>query len=329
MVRHRAGFTGPVLDCHLMSLAEFYGMYLLIWSDVLWPRDPTGAATLPAPEDDRDRASVLEFARTLPRVRRALANIATYMIFDDHDVTDDWNLHRRWHEHVHSRPLGRRMVQNALAAYTVFQGWGNEPDQFAADRPGGRLLAALAAWDGREGPACETVRAGLGLPSADTSAPVRWDYQVDTPSYQAIVLDTRTQRGFRPGGDGLAAPALLGEAAMRRQLTDRLAARRREVPVTVLVSAAPVFGHPLIEAKIQLKRIKAIEWAEQGPAAVDREAWSLHPAAFEALLATLVPFRQVVILSGDVHYGFAGSVAYWDRRDGLRRAASSSAPRRR
>ena len=274
-----------------------------------WPRPP-------APATD-----VLEFARTLPRVRRALANIATYMIFDDHDVTDDWNLHRRWHDHVHRRPLGRRMVQNALAAYAVFQGWGNEPDQFAAGQPGGRLLEALTAWDGQEGPTGEAIRARLGLPSADASAPIRWDYQLDTPSFQAIVLDTRTQRGFRPGGNGLAAPALLGRDAMARQLTGRLAARPHEVPVTVLVSAAPVFGHPLIEAKIQLKRIKAIEWSEQGPAAVDREAWSLDPAAFEALLATLAPFGQVVILSGDVHYGFAGSVAYWDRRDGVRRQA--------
>jgi hypothetical protein len=260
-----------------MSLAEFYGMYLLIWSDGLWPRDPAGAA-LPAAEEVLDhpawrddahrrshrkalartastRTDVLEFARTLPRVRRALANIATYMIFDDHDVTDDWNLHRRWHDHVHRRPLGRRMVQNALAAYAVFQGWGNEPDQFAAGQPGGRLLEALAAWDGQEGPTCEAVRARLGLPSADASAPIRWDYQLDTPSFQAIVLDTRTQRGFRRGGNGLAAPALLGRDAMARQLTGRLAARPREVPVTVLVSAAPVFGHPLIEAKIQLNRL--------------------------------------------------------------------------
>jgi hypothetical protein len=250
-----------------MSLAEFYGMYLLIWSDALWPRDPAGAATLPKwtgvldhagwRDDDhrkafrntavratRTRTDVLEFARTLPRVRRALANIATYMIFDDHDVTDDWNLHRRWHEHVHRRPLGRRMVQNALAAYAVFQGWGNEPDQFAAGQPGGRLLEALAAWDGQEGPTAEAIRARLGLPSADASAPIRWDYQLDTPSFQAIVLDTRTQRGFRRGGNGLAAPALLGRDAMARQLTGRLAARPREVPVTVLVSAAPVFGHP-------------------------------------------------------------------------------------
>ena len=34
----------------------------------------------------------------VPRVARALANCATYMIFDDHDVTDDWNLNKKWRE---------------------------------------------------------------------------------------------------------------------------------------------------------------------------------------------------------------------------------------
>jgi hypothetical protein len=342
-VVRRAGFSGPVLHSHLMSLAEFYGMYLLNWSDALWPQNGAGVPTLPplaavfdhprwreashrrayaraAALATRSRADVLEFARTVPRVRRALANIATYMIFDDHDVTDDWNLHRRWRTTVESRPLGRRLVQNALASYAVFQGWGNEPAQFEPGEPGGELLAALAVWDGTESRVCDDIRARLGLPSATEAVPVRWDYQVDTPSYQVIVLDTRTQRGYRPEGNGLAAPALLGEAAMERQLTARLAGREREVPVTVIVSAAPVFGHPLIEAKVQLKRIKAIEWFEQGPAVVDREAWSLHTAAFESLLEKLVGFGRVVLLSGDVHYGFAGTVEYWDWRDGERRA---------
>ena len=93
------------------------------------------------------------------------------------------------------------MVQNALAAYAVFQGWGNEPDRFTADPPGGRLLPALIGWDGQDGPA-RAARGRRRPASADASAPVRWDYQVDTPSFQAIVLDTRTRRGFRPGGTG-------------------------------------------------------------------------------------------------------------------------------
>ena len=241
------------------------------------------------------------------------------MILDDHDVTDDWNLHRQWVETVHGRPLGRRVVQNALAAYAVFQGWGNEPDRYAPGEPGGRLLAALGRWRGAADRTAEEISAAVGLPSTDGSPRLDWDYAVDTTAYQAIVLDTRTRRGFRPGGAGRAAPALLGDQARETQLTRRRRERRREVPLTIVVSAAPVFGHPLIEAWLQLKKIKAIEWLPGAPAAVDREPWSLNPAAYEALLATLVPFRRVVILSGDVHYGFAGAVDYRDLR-GRRRA---------
>jgi hypothetical protein len=344
LMQRQAGFSGPIMHSHLVSLAEFYGMYLLAWSDELWPRDRGGNLCLPPPEavlDDprwrersrrkarakavflatRHRADLVEYVRTVPRVRRALANVATYMIFDDHEVTDDWNLHRQWREKVLRRPLGRRVLQNALASYAVFQAWGNDPAQFGPGRPGADLLAALRSWDGTVGRTADTVAARVGLPSPVQAAPLRWDYTVDTPAYQVIVLDTRTRRGFEPGGRGRAAPALLSEQARREQLEDRLEARDREVPLTLVVSPAPVFGHPFIEAWVQLKKIKAIEWSERLTAKVDREAWSLDRTAFETLLATLSRFDRVVILSGDVHYGFAGSVEYWDRRDGTERYA--------
>jgi hypothetical protein len=344
LVRGRAGFSGPVLHSHLMSLAEFCGMYLLVWSDELWPRNETGDLTL-LPTDAvldhpawgatanrrahrravalacRAESHLGEFTHTLPAVRRALANVASYMIFDDHDVTDDWNLHRQWRDTVHRRPLGRRMVQNALASYAVFQAWGNQPEQFAPHQPGAHLLGALGAWRGREDATADAIRARLGLPATERLRPLRWDYQVDAPCYQTIVLDTRTQRGYRPGGTGRAAPALLSREAMARQLTGRLAARPHPVDLTIVVSAAPVFGHPLIELWIQLKRVKVIEWFKNGPARVDREAWALDPTAFEALLATLASFRRVVILSGDVHYGLAGAVQYRDWQDGVQRRA--------
>jgi hypothetical protein len=344
LVRRRAGFSGPILHSHLMSLAEFYGMYLLVWSDAVWPRDESGEVVLPSVDvvldhpawrttahrracrravalTSRSRADLGEFIRRLPAVRRALANVATYMIFDDHDVTDDWNLHREWRDGVHGRPLGRRLVQNALASYAVFQAWGNEPAQFAPDQPGGHLLGALRAWRGAEDATADAIRARLGLPASQPLTPLRWDYQVDAPRYQTIVLDTRTQRGYRAGGTGRAAPALLSREAMARQLASRLTARPHPVELTVVVSAAPVFGHPLIEIWIQLKRFQVLEWFKSGPARVDREAWALDPTGFESLLATLASFRRVVILSGDVHYGFGGSVSYWQRGDGVRREA--------
>ena len=67
------------------------------------------------------------FFDSLPRVRRALANVPTYMVFDDHDVTDDWNISRAWRDQVYTSPLGRRIVTGALAAYALFQDWGNDP----------------------------------------------------------------------------------------------------------------------------------------------------------------------------------------------------------
>lgn len=66
----------------------------------------------------------------VPRMARLLANTPTYMIFDDHDVTDDWNLNKRWRNRVVPRPLGRAVIRNAMTAYTVFQAWGNDPRAF-------------------------------------------------------------------------------------------------------------------------------------------------------------------------------------------------------
>ena len=51
----------------------------------------------------------------------------TYMMFDDHDVTDDWNLNPMWLDRVYTTPLGVTILRNALVTYAVFQDWGNDP----------------------------------------------------------------------------------------------------------------------------------------------------------------------------------------------------------
>lgn len=68
---------------------------------------------------------ILIVHQTLPKVRRALANISTFMIFDDHEVTDDWNLNPAWRRRVFTSPLGKSIVRNGMLAYAVFQDWGN------------------------------------------------------------------------------------------------------------------------------------------------------------------------------------------------------------
>ena len=80
---------------------------------------------------DSERKKLMAYRQAISQVRRALANVPTYMMVDDHDVTDDWNMLRDWCEQVYKRPLGRRVIQNGLLSYAIFQAWGNTPDRFA------------------------------------------------------------------------------------------------------------------------------------------------------------------------------------------------------
>ena len=165
-VKAHAGLSVDKGDCagHLLYLGEFYAMYLLAWSPALWPVDGAGAPQLIADDglladdDDERRALACEateqrprleaFFATLPRVRRLLANVPTYMVFDDHEVSDDWNLSRSTANKVMQRAAGRQVLRNALLAYAVFQDWGNRPGDYAATGsasapPGHELLQAL------------------------------------------------------------------------------------------------------------------------------------------------------------------------------------------
>lgn len=86
------------------------------------------------PEDkkrDIKRALQLQVLhKGLGKVRRALANISTYMIFDDHEVTDDWNLNPDWRDRVFTSNLGKAIVRNGMMSYALFQDWGNKPHKY-------------------------------------------------------------------------------------------------------------------------------------------------------------------------------------------------------
>src|SRR5207245_287002 len=165
VVRNKPMFTTTTPQSQLLSFAEYAAMYLFAWSDALWPDDLPDAEDIwntypearPQPAlQHREEATYAEhidrlrvFRSTLPQVRRALANIATYMICDDHDVTDDWYLDGAWCHRVLASPLGRRGIRNGLLAYALFQAWGNTPEQID-EGSGAAFLQAMTTWRGDE-----------------------------------------------------------------------------------------------------------------------------------------------------------------------------------
>jgi hypothetical protein len=274
------------------------------------------------------------FAAALPKVSRVLANVPSYMIFDDHEVTDDWYISRRWNNRVLSKNLGRDTIRNAMMAYAVFQDWGNVPDEYVPEPQAGestaslkprtkllrkiieysQTLASAPASPIPRPAAVADIEALIGL---GTEPPeVKWHYQVRTRPTTAYVLDTRTRRQY----DSLnSPPGLLTQEALDEQLPT-LNPAGAAVPFTIVVSPAPAPGLASFEELVQPAAAAIVGLGGgtpenpgviEGMMKFDFEAWGFNVGAFEALLERLSKHKKVIVFSGDVHYGFSSVLDYW------------------
>lgn len=296
-------FTTNSADNHLVTCAEVLAMYLLVWSPTPWTLLDAEMPALSAEEVPRyqaERGHIEAFRSGLGQAARALAHLPTLMIFDDHDITDDWNLSAQWEETAYGHPFSKRIIGNALIAYLLCQGWGNNPDVFA--EPLRAIQAMSAGCDARN-----------HLDSAVQDALIdqllsfhQWQYVLPT-SPALVVLDTRTRRWrserARKRPSGLMDWEALCE--LQQALLDQ--------PSAIIVSPSPMFGVKLIEA-VQ----KVFSWAGQ-PLLVDAENWMAHRGAAQVMLNIFRHSRtpgNYVILSGDVHYSFVYEVLIRQRKRG-------------
>ena len=64
-------------------------------------------------------------AWTEPAVRWLFSVIPTAMIFDDHDVHDDWNASAAWRRDYQAKPWWRDRITGAYMSYWIYQHLGN------------------------------------------------------------------------------------------------------------------------------------------------------------------------------------------------------------
>ena len=153
------------------------------------------------------------FLAGLPKVRRAMANIPTYMILDDHDVTDDYFLNPLWRQRVIGSVLGRAIVRNGMLAYGLFQDWGNDPRRYDT----GVNAEFLTAATGYLPKGVPTGPADAAVSRLDTlfghetfngpntvdgtfsavKPPLLWHFGYEGPTFRVAVLDNRTRRSYR------------------------------------------------------------------------------------------------------------------------------------
>ncbi|MUI54510.1 alkaline phosphatase family protein [Aliivibrio fischeri] len=289
LYRSRPIFSSTKHENHLISISEFFVMYLLVWSPTLWE-------TISLPEKhpnlegkwqkmwQQEKQQIDLFVDGLTDAQQLFAHIPTYMIFDDHDVTDDWNLTIGWENAVNGHPLASQVIGNGLISYFLCQGWGNNPEQFDAEfldafrdlfsqynnEQHQKLIWTLTRFE-------------------------QWHYSIHTTP-KVVVLDTRTRRWRSESNTNKPSGLMDWEALLdlQHELIDQES--------IIIVSAAPIFGVKFIEALQKTMTLLG------QPLVIDAENWMAHPGSANTLLSILTHPKtpqNFVILSGDVHYSFA------------------------
>lgn len=285
-------FSSLKAENHLVHFQEFIALYILNFSAVSWQLidfAQTDCPTLPpkhVTQFQLEKDALLGFADGLNNTQRLFANVSTLMMFDDHDVTDDWNLTAGWEHAIYQHPVSRRIVNNGLISYWLMQGIGND----AGEKTLSLLSAFTKSFDGQTWQFKEFDKLILNFNY--------WHYELNTIP-KVVVLDTRTHRWRNE--QNFNEPSGLLDWERLTELEESLLSHDK----VIIVSPAPVFGVKSIEA------IQAMFNFCGQPLLVDVENWMAHEGSAKKLLDTFrredTP-KETLILSGDVHYSFCFSV---------------------
>lgn len=336
---YESGFSSGESENHLLSFGEFAAMYLYAFGNLskcepIWEWAKLQKEGVEEEETENAYKACIKqgeplrsYHQTLPVIRRLLANVPTYMIFDDHDVTDDWNITGYWYDSVRESPLGRRIVSNALAAYWAFQGWGNDPDNFDKD-----MIASIKAHLNDDS-GSENIGKRYDL---HTWKHRGWGFSIPTDP-PIIATDSRTQRQYE--GNKYYPAQLLDRYALDwlRVEWAKLKTGKNKIDdktCPVLVATTPVMGFSTVEW-FQRLGLGIMHWVEKfAPVAfleglidkegcltgwmvdkLDAESWSSNRQGFLNFMDTLsledrMGINHCVFLSGDVHYSFTAKARF-------------------
>ncbi|MGH8868471.1 MAG: alkaline phosphatase D family protein [Actinomycetes bacterium] len=260
--------------------------------------------------DFEEYAALYRLAWSDPEVRWLLSTVPTAMVFDDHDIRDDWNTSETWRAQMAAHPWWSVRIRGGLGAYWLYQHLGNlAPEDLAQDR----VLASLrrCADEGRDGGA---VLDAFAAEADRDPAAYRWSFVRDFGRTRLVVVDTRCGRMLDEGN------RLIVDADEWSWVEEKAEADVDHLLVgTSLPYLLPRGIHHIegwneaVCAGAWGRRAARVgERIRQG---VDLEHWAAFRRSFDAMSRLLrrVATRpgapaSVVVMSGDVHYSYLARV---------------------
>jgi hypothetical protein len=247
---------------------------------------------------------------TDPMVRWLLSTVPTAMIFDDHDVHDDWNTSLAWRQRVRAEHWWDEHIVSALSSYWVYQHLGNlSPAELERDEMYRRVRAS------DDGGAILREFAARADHEPDST---RWSYTRELGRTRLVVIDSRAARVLDPD---------------RRSMLDDAQWRWLQEQVTgdfdhlLLGTSLPFLLAPgLHDLEAWSEAVCAGAWgrplerlAESVRERFDLEHWAAFQRSFvrlaELLRETAAGNRgsapaSIILLSGDVHHCYLAEAAF-------------------
>jgi phosphodiesterase/alkaline phosphatase D-like protein len=251
---------------------------------------------------------------TTESVRQALACIPTYMICDDHEVTNGWNSTPTWRARMLQSGQEQVLI-DGLVAYWVYQAWGNL-DQHETAHPLMRIMKD-AEQTGED--ALEALRTCMKQ-TIYGNTDLRWHYTIPTTP-PIFVTSTRINRSaiFHQNSAELYAPTRIMSTRQMTELHDWL--QEQHAGVSLLVSSVPVLLPPFIGlaeylagVRLWTNAIAPLRWLGRQLAHLqliiaDRasfEHWPAYETSWSKLVQSVAQQTgDVVLLAGDVHFSYA------------------------
>jgi hypothetical protein len=264
-------------------------------------------------KDYEEYAHLYYLAWSDPANRWLLSTLPSTMIFDDHDIRDDWNASLTWKREMAATPWWHERVVSGLASYWVYQHLGNLSPQ---ERGQDALWQQVVRHSGHNELDLSAELDHL-VERADASPETyRWSLCRDFGDTRLLVVDSRAARELSPDRRALLDDVEMAwlDDSMRGGFRHLLIATSLPFLLPMGLNHVESWNEAIAEGAWGRLPAKAAEKLRQ---ALDLEHWAAFQNSFQRLshMAGEVADGKrgdapetIMFLSGDVHFSYVAEV---------------------